>query len=840
MDTFDPSPRASKRRRTGTYATKRRTLASSSAQSVQEIQREAKADKSNEGPRRGPKQNALSIEDEQAGASKEDTVEPEDEEQVAEDKPRRSSARRTKAIDAIAEPMTNAATNSPAGNKRIDQDAKEGAEDRRPDLHAPAADDEHKEEENMTSTRPRSSTRIRRPSRRLELAAAESPIKASKRRKRGAEETQAESVSSKPVPVAASTSILSPQTKGILTPSRHDRGGRSGPRKSVAFEGTVDDDQRQIEEQLGFKDIAPSSKKKSKHLDDIEVAKPAGDQGDPLEDALEHAYSPSGDGDPEDDGPFLEESLNLNDIISSSQLSDIPPSGNTPTHVAEDEDPHLTAIKLQILSRIIDDTYNDALSCSPSPVPSHLQAQHTALHALLTATITSGESNSLLLLGSRGCGKSLLIRHALTDLRKTHGGDFHVVKLNGFFQTDDKLALREIWRQLGREMAVPEDETGEVSSYADTMASLLSLLSHPEELAADPDSVILDDSKGERNVEAVNHASKSVIFVLDEFDLFTTHPRQTLLYNLFDIAQARKAPIAVIGCSTRMDVVECLEKRVKSRFSHRWLHIPSVKSLVALEEVVRGILCLAVQGKQALGVTKEDLDWRLKWNAYIETQVLPASTTQALMKKIFYSTKSVPELLAALYIPIASLSIPAEQEIGVDNRAQSHNSPPNIVDATISPPSLLNILSHLPILHLSLLVSAARLETIYDATPTNFTLVHKQYTELLTRSKLQRSSSFSFTKAGGPLTGTGLRSWSKDTARAAWEDLAQWQLIVPHSGMVNAGGAGKLGDERLGGDGITTRMFRVDVTLDEIAWVIKKKFGAASAGETLTKWCKEV
>jgi len=31
------------------------------------------------------------------------------------------------------------------------------------------------------------------------------------------------------------------------------------------------------------------------------------------------------------------------------------------------------------------------------------------------------------------------------------------VRLNGFIHTDDKLALREIWRQLGKEMEV-EDE----------------------------------------------------------------------------------------------------------------------------------------------------------------------------------------------------------------------------------------------------------------------------------------------------------------------------------------------------------------------------------------------
>jgi origin recognition complex subunit 4 len=31
------------------------------------------------------------------------------------------------------------------------------------------------------------------------------------------------------------------------------------------------------------------------------------------------------------------------------------------------------------------------------------------------------------------------------------------VKLNGFIHTDDKLALKEIWRQLGREMEVEDD-----------------------------------------------------------------------------------------------------------------------------------------------------------------------------------------------------------------------------------------------------------------------------------------------------------------------------------------------------------------------------------------------
>lgn len=70
--------------------------------------------------------------------------------------------------------------------------------------------------------------------------------------------------------------------------------------------------------------------------------------------------------------------------------------------------------------------------------------------------------------------------------------------------------------------------------------------------------IILDDGQ-----------SKSVVLVLDEFDLFAYHKNQSLLYNLFDIAQSKQNPLCVIGITCRLDVVELLEKRVKSRYSHR-------------------------------------------------------------------------------------------------------------------------------------------------------------------------------------------------------------------------------------------------------------------------------
>jgi origin recognition complex subunit 4 len=156
-------------------------------------------------------------------------------------------------------------------------------------------------------------------------------------------------------------------------------------------------------------------------------------------------------------------------------------------------------------------------------------------------------------------------------------------------------------------MRIEEDETAQVSSYADTMASLLHLLSHPEELAEmlDPD--------------APARTTKSVVFVLDEFDLFITYPRQTLLYNLFDIAQARKAPIAVIGSSARVDNSDNLEKRAKSRFSHRWIHLSKAKSFRAFEEIAKAALLLREQD-QHRGGPRISKKMRSDWNAFIEAR----------------------------------------------------------------------------------------------------------------------------------------------------------------------------------------------------------------------------
>lgn len=228
----------------------------------------------------------------------------------------------------------------------------------------------------------------------------------------------------------------------------------------------------------------------------------------------------------------------------------------------EGADDHLKVMQARVLEKLMGRTALPLIG---------LEDEFAKVYQVVEQTVVSGEGNSMLVIGARGCGKTTLVEKVISDLSWENKENFHVVRLNGFIHTDDKLALRDIWRQLGREMEVEEDLVSKTSNYADTLASLLALLSHPDEI-----------SSAETGTTA-----KSVVFIINEFDLFTQHARQTLLYNLFDIAQARKAPIAVLGVTTKIDVVEALEKRVKSRFSHRYVHLPLPKSFQAYKEICK-------------------------------------------------------------------------------------------------------------------------------------------------------------------------------------------------------------------------------------------------------------
>ncbi|KAF3043691.1 hypothetical protein E8E12_006993 [Didymella heteroderae] len=404
----------------------------------------------------------------------------------------------------------------------------------------------------------------------------------------------------------------------------------------------------------------------------------------------------------------------------------------------------------------------------PSPLVG-LDEEYKSVHQLVEHTVTAGEGNSLLLIGARGSGKTALVNKVLSEVSMDNAQDYHVIRLNGFIHTDDKIALREIWRQLGKEMDVEEDGSGPGKNYADTLQTLLALLSHPSEQTG----------------EHTDHVAKAVIFIMDEFDLFAQHPRQTLLYNLFDIAQSRKAPIAVLGLTTRIDVTNSLEKRVKSRFSHRYVHLSLAKTFTAFQEICKA--CLIVQPDQLsveergvlAGGSKTTPDEKTKkntridilseWNANIEKLFATSSFLTSHLSPSFHLTKSIPSALSSFLLPTSILS---------------PNAP--FTPLCLTPPdSKLSVLPSLSTLALSLLIATARLDIIHDSDTCNFNMAYDEYVTLASKARIQSAA------GGMSASGSTTKVWGKDVARREWEGLVELGFIMPVV-MGQSGGFGML------------------------------------------------
>ncbi|KAF9136017.1 origin recognition complex subunit 4 [Mortierella sp. 14UC] len=409
-----------------------------------------------------------------------------------------------------------------------------------------------------------------------------------------------------------------------------------------------------------------------------------------------------------------------------------------------------------------------------------LEEQYKKVLGLMRRTIETGESNSCLILGPRGTGKTMLVRQALQDLETQFRApnndeyndddadmevdderkDFMVIHLNGLVQTDDRMALKEIMRQLSRE---GESELGESNtSFSDSLPSLLTFL------------------------KAGTRAQYPIIFILDEFDLFAQHTKQSLLYNLFDVAQSAEWPIAVIGVTCRMDALELLEKRVKSRFSHRHYYTFPPGDYHDYIDICRNALLLTPADMEIqpdddevmlLGPSNQAA--QLFMNEFNERVkiLFEDGGFSKVVQRIFDLMKDVRAFYRLCFGPVAELSkdspyLQASQfyESGLQQRVDNKTE----------------LLKGTSLLELSLLIAIKHLverETITF----NFEMVYDEYKEFMDMAVVRGTSMSSSSSAlgvssGGSIAssdGVSLRLYKKAVALKAFEHLVEAELLRP-------------------------------------------------------------
>ncbi|KAF2985032.1 hypothetical protein EK904_012631 [Melospiza melodia maxima] len=337
-----------------------------------------------------------------------------------------------------------------------------------------------------------------------------------------------------------------------------------------------------------------------------------------------------------------------------------------------------------------------------------MEQQYRHLLELLRRTTVHGESNSALVIGPRGSGKSALLNHVLKDLREVEQVRENLleVHLNGLLQTNDNVALKEITRQLQLENVVGDKVFG---SFAENLAFLLEAL-----------------RKGDRT------SSCPVLFVLDEFDLFVHHKNQSLLYNLFDISQSAQTPVTVIGLTCRQDILELLEKRVKSRFSHRQIYLMNSFDFKQYMKIFKKQLSLPAEFP--------DESFAQKWNNNVQ-HLSEDKAVQGVLQRLFQHTKDLRSLHSLLGSQICACGCTAGRK-GADG---SQSLPER----------------GLSVLEICLIIAMKHLNEVYDGEPFNFQMVYNEFQKFIQR---KAHSMYNF---------------EKPVVMKAFEHLLQLELVQP-------------------------------------------------------------
>lgn len=327
---------------------------------------------------------------------------------------------------------------------------------------------------------------------------------------------------------------------------------------------------------------------------------------------------------------------------------------------------------------------------SVSPALHGYEEERRVLYDLIKRTATTGESNSVLVIGPRGSGKTMILNGIAEELMTDDSirDNLLQVRLNGLLQTDDKIALKEITRQLQLENTVDGKVFG---SFAETLQFLLEAL------------------------KSGSQSSKPILFVLEEFDMFAHHKNQTLLYNLFDIAQSDQAPICVVGVTCRLDVIELLEKRVKSRFSHRQVYFLNNYNFDQYCDIC--MLYLTLDRKLP------HRDYVKEWNSHIE-MLSKDTSVRDVLKQQFNFNKDIRALHQILMFIVCHLS-----------ETHPQPTPSDFVDAVkvMTTDSKSSMLHGISILELCLIIAMKHLTDIYDGEPFNFEMIYSEYSKYAQR-----------------------------------------------------------------------------------------------------------
>ncbi|CAG2231925.1 ORC4 [Mytilus edulis] len=313
---------------------------------------------------------------------------------------------------------------------------------------------------------------------------------------------------------------------------------------------------------------------------------------------------------------------------------------------------------------------------APSTSLHGYEKERGQLFDLIKRTASTGESNSVLVIGPRGSGKTMTLNSIYNELIEDDNVRENLlqVKLNGLLQTDDKIALKEITRQLQLENTLGDKVFG---SFAETLQFLLDAL------------------KCDMNMK--------------EFWLVMTYEKKNVFLYTFEEEE-----------EILIDVIELLEKRVKSRFSHRQVYFLNNYSYENFCDICMSYLKIESKPVRC--------DFIKEWNKQVE-KLSKDGTVRDVLQQQFHFNKDIRALHHILMYVVCQL-----------NETHPFPTPSDFVEAmkVTSTDSKSAMLHGISILELCLIIAMKHLTDIYDGEPFNFEMVYSEYAKFAQkRSSMQ-------------------------------------------------------------------------------------------------------
>ena len=361
----------------------------------------------------------------------------------------------------------------------------------------------------------------------------------------------------------------------------------------------------------------------------------------------------------------------------------------------------------------------------------NMKAQSDKLENILCDTILGKGNATVLLSGRSGFGKSALLSSVIHNIRKNRGDDsFVYIYLNGKMLSNDATALFEIVSQLSQQNGrchlnmnmFSEAESDDEQKAEKKKFKKSDFVSQTEYLAGELAKVTTTDDDIQK---------KSIIIVLDNFKMFTQRPKQALLYHLFELQQSIPSALAIVCITQEKSVYHLLEKRVRSRFNCKKIHVPDER-FFADYDLMHQIMYNAMTIHTYNALTIEDStdaamaqNRRIRallqrYNAWIQN-ILANKTVNSFLRELHFlgyppsKFLIIAGLLSAMLFDkkhfLCELSTPTVNDMICDIKRELFDSP------------FLHMMRSMTVNELMVLAAAARLHLVHG----QFNLVHGQF-----------------------------------------------------------------------------------------------------------------